>query len=394
MTSEVSGSDREHGDDVQGLMLATGLRRVHILAWRDLSDAEAGGSEIHAARIAEAWAGAGVDVTMRTSAAAGRPALEWRDGYRVVRRAGRHMVFPSTIAEQITGRLGPRDAVLEVWNGVPYFSPVWTRRPKVVFIHHVHRDMWELTLRPGLARFGRTLEHRLAPPCYRNVRVLTPSEATRDEVIDYLRIPAANVRVVEPGVDDHFRPTVPKAPDPTILAVGRLVPHKRFDALIRLMPALRARVPNARLVIIGSGYRRAELEVLIDQLDARAYIDMRGRIDDAALVDAYSEAWVITSASIAEGWGMTLSEAAACGTPAVVTRVGGHSYSVLEGETGLLADSGDELTDQLIEVLTDEELRTSLARGARKRGLDSNWTAAATAVFAALAAAHLDRATR
>ena len=368
-------------------MELSGLRRIHILAWRDLADAEAGGSELHAARIAEEWAGQGVEVTMRTSSAAGRPAEEHRDGYRVVRRSGRHVVFPSTIAEQLTGRLGRADALLEVWNGVPYFSPVWSRRPKVVFIHHVHREMWHMALHPWLATFGKTLERRLAPPFYRTTRVLTPSQSTRDEVIEYLRLPAERVRVVGPGVDAHFLPEGPKANAPTILSVGRLVPHKRTDELIRMMPGLRTRVPGVRLVIVGSGYCRDELETLIDRLDAREYVELRGRVSDRDLVTAYREAWVVASASIAEGWGMTITEAAACGTPAVVTRIGGHCDSVTEGETGLLADSTDELADHLNDVLTDEDLRATLTRGARKRGSDSSWEATATAIYSELAAA-------
>ena len=141
-----------------------------------------------------------------------------------------------------------------------------------------------------------------------------------------------------------------------MLAVGRLVHHKRFDELIALMPRLRRRVPGARLVIVGDGYCREELEVLVDRLDARDYVELRGRVTDAELVDAYRRAWVVTSASIAEGWGMTITEAAACGTPAVVTRIGGHCDSVSDGESGLLVDSIDELVDSLGDVLTDDEL--------------------------------------
>ena len=382
--------DEDHlssDEDIQELAERSGVRRVHILAWRDLLDAEAGGSEIHAARVAESWAESGIDVTMRTSWAPGHPFEERRDGYKVVRRSGRHLVFPATIVEQLTGRLGPADALLEVWNGVPFLSPLWSRRPKVVFIHHVHRDMWHLALKPGLAAFGRVLEHRLAPPFYRSTRVLTPSESTREEVIDYLGLPAANVGVVGPGVDDHFRPDGPKAAAPTVLAVGRLVHHKRFDELIALMPRLRRRVPDAHLVIVGDGYCREDLEVLVDRMDARGYVELRGRVTDAELVEAYREAWVVTSASIAEGWGMTITEAAACGTPAVVTRIGGHCDSVSAGESGLLVDSLDELVDSLSEVLTDEELRVTLSRGARKRAADSTWDATATSIYRELALA-------
>ena len=71
-----------------------GLRRIHFVVWRDLDDPEAGGSELHAHKIASRWAAAGLDVTFRTSAVPGAPAALTRDGYRVVRQAGRYAVFP------------------------------------------------------------------------------------------------------------------------------------------------------------------------------------------------------------------------------------------------------------------------------------------------------------
>jgi hypothetical protein len=71
------------------LAAAAGLRRIHMLSWRDLADVEAGGSEVHAATVAKLWAEAGIDITLRTSYAQGQAPVVTRDGYRVIRRAGR-----------------------------------------------------------------------------------------------------------------------------------------------------------------------------------------------------------------------------------------------------------------------------------------------------------------
>src|SRR5271167_2687983 len=83
-----------------------GLRRVHFVAWRDLDDPEAGGSELHAHHVASMWAEAGLDVTFRTSAVQGAPESLWRDGYRVTRRSGRYQIFPGAAWEGI--RMGHR----------------------------------------------------------------------------------------------------------------------------------------------------------------------------------------------------------------------------------------------------------------------------------------------
>ena len=111
------------------LAATAGLRRISMLAWRDLDDPEAGGSEIHAARVAALWGQAGIEVTMRTSYAPGHPQVAWRDGYRVIRKAGRYLVFPRAAFSEMMGWHGASDALVEIWNGMPFFSPVWARKP-------------------------------------------------------------------------------------------------------------------------------------------------------------------------------------------------------------------------------------------------------------------------
>ena len=106
-----------------------GLRRIHFVAWRDLDDPEAGGSELHAHKIASRWAAAGLDVTFRTSAVPGAPAALTRDGYRVLRQSGRYAVFPGAAWEGIRIGHRPGDALVEIWNGMPFLSPVWYRGP-------------------------------------------------------------------------------------------------------------------------------------------------------------------------------------------------------------------------------------------------------------------------
>ena len=98
---------------------------IHMLSWRDLADVEAGGSEVHAANVARLWAEAGIEVTLRTSYAQGQAPVVTRDGYRVIRRAGRYLVFPRAAGSEMIGRHGPSDALVEIWNGMPFFSPVW-----------------------------------------------------------------------------------------------------------------------------------------------------------------------------------------------------------------------------------------------------------------------------
>lgn len=381
--ADAAGSARTKLGD---LAHEAGLRRIHILAWRDLDDVEAGGSEVHAAEIARRWAAAGIEVVMRTSHAQGHLPEVRRDGYQVVRRGGRHLVFVDAPIQELLRRAGGRDGLLEVWNGVPFFTPLWARGPRVTFVHHVHADMWRQVLSPGLARVGEAIELRVAPRLYQRARILTPTESSRAEIVQRLRLPAANVTAVPNGVDGRFTPGGTRAAVPTILTVGRLVPHKRVDELIRAAAVTRATLPDLELVIAGEGYERDHLDAVVAEIGAEAWVRFEGRVTDEHLVDLYRQAWLLASASSAEGWGMTITEAGACRTASVATRISGHADVVEHERSGLLVDSLAELASAMTAVLSDDALRERLAAGALERAAELSWDRTARDVLAALAA--------
>lgn len=372
-------------DALQSLVERSGIERVHILAWRDLDDVEAGGSEVHAHNIASLWAQAGIEVMHRTSFAAGHPAHVRRSGYAVVRKAGRYMVFPRSVAAEIAGRNGHRDGLIEIWNGVPFMSPLWCRGPHAVWLHHVHGPMWEMSLPPGLAKAGRILEEKIAPRFYRSTPIVTLSDSSRDELIAEMGFSDDQITVVHPGVDQRFVPGAGKTRHPHVMAVARLVPVKNFARLIRIMVRVRAAVPDAYLSIVGDGYEREQLNDLIGELDAHDYIRLLGHLDDDDVMDLYQSAWVVASTSIREGWGMTITEAAASGTPCVATRIAGHLDATVDGVAGLLGDTDDELVGHLVAVLTDADLRERLSKGAIERAGQLTWEAAAIGTFEVLA---------
>ncbi|QXC62110.1 glycosyltransferase family 4 protein [Aquihabitans sp. G128] len=380
----------DHLQKLGDIAARAGLRRIHMLAWRDLDDVEAGGSEVHAPEVARLWAEAGIEVVIRTSFAQGHPSHAHRDGYQVVRKAGRYLVFPRAAASEATRRYGERDALVEIWNGMPFFSPLWARGPRVVFLHHVHADMWKMVLPPNLAKLGDTLESRVAPKLYRRSRMITLSPSSKREMLD-IGFRDDLVDVVPPGVDPRFSPGGELSPTPLVVGVGRLVPVKRFDRLIRAVVAARQHAPELELVLVGTGPDRTDLESLVHQLGVQDHVHFAGRISDDELVATYRRAWAVASSSVREGWGMTLTEAAACGTPAVATRIPGHVDAIAEGQSGLLADDDAELARHLAAVATDHALRDRLRAGALVHASQFTWTNTATQILEALADEALGR---
>jgi glycosyltransferase involved in cell wall biosynthesis len=364
--------------------LELGLRRIGVLAWRDLEDVEAGGSELVAHRVGALWAAAGLDVTLRSSAAEGCPSRATRDGYHVVRKAGRYAVFPRVAMRGLVTRRNRPDGLVEVWNGMPFLSPLWARCPRIAVVHHVHAEMWRMVLPPVLARIGETIELRMAPPLYRRTRIVTGSYSSRDDLVSMMGFDPARIDVVPYGIDPRFSPGGTRSKTPLVVAVGRLVPVKRFDLLIDALVDARRFVPDLEAEIVGDGYERPHLEQKLRDAGADTWIRLLGHIPDHELLAAYRRAWVVTSTSAREGWNMTLTEAGACGTPAVASDIVGHRDSVRHETSGLLAEVGHEFTAALVRVLTDRVFRERLSRGAIERAGELTWEGTAAGTLAAL----------
>jgi glycosyltransferase involved in cell wall biosynthesis len=355
-----------------------GVRRIRVVAWRDLAHPDAGGSEIHLHEILRRWAAAGLEVTLLTGRVAGRPGRVERAGYSV-RRAGGPLA--GLVGTPLRARRRPADATVEVWHGVNFCGPLWIRGPRVAIAHHVHRPEFGYVLPRPVAWAARHQEGTLSPRLYRGTPLVTLSAPARDAFAD-LGFDPASITVVPPGVDARFSPAPQggrRSATPLVLTVARLWPQKRIDRLIDVMARLRVRHPQAELLVVGDGPCRPALESRAAA--SGAAVRFAGAVPDARLVELYRSAWVLASASFGEGWGMTITEAAACGTPAVVIVNTGHRQAVVDGETGLLAADEDALVAGLDRVLADAALRERLGAAAADHARSFDWDRAALHVL-------------
>jgi glycosyltransferase involved in cell wall biosynthesis len=155
------------------------------------------------------------------------------------------------------------------------------------------------------------------------------------------------MRVVPNGVDlDHFGPRPPPSEGRfTFGIVGRLEPRKGVDLAIRAV----ARVPGARLEVIGDGRERAMLEALVRSLRVGDRVSFLGFLDDTR--PAVQRCHAVLCASRSEGLGLALLEAMAMQRPVVGFRVGGVTEIVQHGRTGVLVGDGD--LDALVGAMND-----------------------------------------
>lgn len=353
--------------------------RVAVLSWRAPGDPDAGGSELHAREILARWAAAGVEVTVHARRPPGGGHVAGgTDGdlaFPVVHTGGTYGVFAAAPLRVWRDRRR-YDAMVEILNGVPFWSPLWWRGPRVVWLHHLHTEMWAQTLPRPIADVGRWNERVVVPRVYAATTVVTLAEPGRDEL---LHAGFRRVDVVEPGVSEVFT----SAPDRVVtgvgsrlVAVGRLAPVKRWVELFEAIAPLAGRVPGLRLDVVGEGPMRAELDRWRAAHRAE-WLTLHGRVSDEGLRDLYRSADVLVSASSAEGWGMTITEAARCGVPAVVTDVTGHRAAVVDGVTGVLVDGPADLTAAIEHLLLAGERRAALGAAAAERARTMIWDEAA-----------------
>ncbi|MEU9510305.1 glycosyltransferase family 4 protein [Micromonospora sp. NPDC048170] len=364
----------------------TSSRHVLFLNWRDTTNPEGGGSEVYIERIAAELVAAGHRVTLLCAAHAnGGPAGTTPEGVRVLRRGSRMTVYARAALTCLAGRIGfgplsrrgpgRPDVVVDVCNGVPFFAPLYAGRPVLALVHHVHREQWPVVFGPRMARLGWWIESWLAVRLYRRCRYVTVSEASRAELAT-LGVDADRIDVVPNGTSPVTGPPLPRTPHPSLLVLGRLVPHKRVEIALRTVAALVAELPDLELVVAGQGWWEQPLRELSESLGIAAHVRFTGFISEEEKHAALSSAWIALTPSLKEGWGLTIVEAAARSTPTVAFRyAGGVAEAMVDTETGLLVDDEEEFTAVVRELLADDVRRKAMGEAALVHASRFTWAA-------------------
>jgi glycosyltransferase involved in cell wall biosynthesis/O-antigen/teichoic acid export membrane protein len=348
------------------------MEPLHILVLtdRDWTHPEGGGTGTNLYGQISRWVAWGHRVTVIAGTYPGAQKVERLGPNLELHHLGtRRTVFPRAFwAVRRQGIGADADIVVEVVNGIAFFTPLWLRRPRVALVHHVHRRMYveEYGRWGALAAFLlETLPLRLL---YRATPFLTISEAARADLVA-LGVPRERIHVSYLGVEPSQFREVERAAEPTLLYFGRLKQYKRIELVLDCLEA----IPRARLEIAGDGDHRAALEADIERRGLGDRVIMHGYVPEEDKAAIYGRAWVALTASSAEGWCLTVMEAATCGTPSAALRVGGLPESIVDGKTGVLADAPEELVRRVGDLVADPAERDRLGAAARDRAREFTW---------------------
>ena len=281
----------------------TGGRHIVFIAWRDLANKDAGGSELLVDRLAHGLTERGDRVTLLCGGTVGeRP-------YEVRRTGGTYSQF-ARAPLAFRRHLRDCDLVVEVCNGMPYLAPLWTNKPALCLVNHVHTELWRPRFPPPIATVGRLTESKVMPWIHRRNLFLDVSASTFAGLQD-IGIGTDRIRLIYNGVESQARRRRRARPSRCSSRSAGLADYKRIDLLLRLWDRVR-QVTGGRLVIAGDGPERERLERI-----AGPGVDLHGPGHRGGEAQTDVAAWLLLHPALIEGWGIVVAEAAVRGTPAI-----------------------------------------------------------------------------
>jgi len=364
------------------------MDRLRILwfNWRCIKHPLAGGAEVYTHEVARRLSELGHEVVLVASRPGSLPRDEYIDGYRVLRAGNKYTVYLESrrVYKQLRESGWRPDIVVDEVNTIPFLAPGYVSEPIVMLIHQLCRECWSYAVHPLVQGVGWWLErrfHRLYAGYVRKggvASVVTVSPSTRRD-LEELGYPGDRVFIVYNGLNwgiygDCIKQEAGR--DSLAVYVGRISSYKRLSDLLETWRILEAEKSSIGLHIAGRADPRylRKLIKLARDLGLKS-VEFSQNITVEEKKALLSRARVLVYPSIREGWGQTVIEAAACGTPSIAYDVPGLRDSVRHMETGILVQPGNivELANAVRKLVSSNEEWSRLSLKAYEYSKGFNW---------------------
>lgn len=357
--------------------------KILIFNWRDTKHKFAGGAEVYVHELAKRWVKQGNKVTIFCGNDNKHKSNETVEGVEVVRRGGTYTVYLFAFIYYIFKFRGKYDLIIDCENGIPFFTPLYVNKPVILVIHHVHQKIIQRYLRFPINIIASLLEAKMMPVIYRNKKVVTVSDSSKEEIIKLGFINEEDIEIIHNGKAIKNTVFTPKTEYPTFLYLGRLQDYKNIDVAIAAFAKVVKKYNKAKLKIVGYGESLSKLKKLSVLLQIENSVEFLGKVTDTEKINLLSESWAAIHPSQIEGWGITVIEANACGTPVIASRVNGLRDSVVDGKTGILVEyrNVDEFAKAMTRLIRNPQLRNNLSREAYVWSKNFNWNKSANLFY-------------
>jgi len=367
--------------------------RILVLNYRDRTHPMAGGAEVHLHRIFSKLVELGHPVTLFTTnykinsqlstlnsqLKKRAPKYENLDGIKVI-RCGSDAFFQLNVILKVPGLIKKfkPDIIVEDLNKLPLFSPYIAKIPKLIQILHLWKSsiFREASFPVALAVW---LGEKIIPFVYKNCYFATISPSGKKELSE-LGIAKEKISVIYCGTKSEYLETERvRNKSPYFLWLGRFRKYKGVWVALEAFKLFSKKHPDAKLLFAGSGPEEAKMEKKAEEWGLENRVEFLGIVSEEKKIELMGKALGLLQTSFKEGWGLTVIEAAACGTASVASDVSGLCDSVKDGETGLLFKAGNAADcAKKMEILYENAaLRNSLEIAAKNYAASFDWETAA-----------------
>lgn len=350
--------------------------KILLLNWQDIKNPMGGGAEVYLHHIFKRIAAQGHSITLLCSHYDSAPLEEEIDGIQVIRRGNRNFFNYTVLFEYITRfQKENYDIVIDDLNKIPFYTPLYVKKPLLGMVMHLFdKSIFKEASFPA-ATYVYYAE-KFAHSVYKNIPLVAISESTRNELIEH-GCSEQNVFLVPCAVNHSSYYQIPdiNKNEPIIGYVGRLKKYKSVDHLLKAFVIVLKVIPNAKLFIIGEGDGKISFLKTAKELKIENAVTFTGFLPLEEKVRLLNQMHIVVNTSAKEGWGLTVTEANACGAPAVASDVPGLRDAVIDGQTGLLYEYGniEQLAEKILLLLRDNNLRTRLSSGAIEYAQSLTW---------------------
>ena len=348
---------------------------ILILNWRDIKNPKSGGAEIVTLEHAKAWVKKGHKVTWFTSEFQGSKRQETINNINIVRRGNSLTVYLYAFVFYLFA--GKKfDLVIDEIHGLPFFTPFYVKKPKIAFIHEVAGEIWDYMLPFPGNKIGKLIEP-LYFKLYKNVKFWTDADSTTGDLAKY-GIKKGNCTVINCPVLNKPLTALPnKEKVFTFIFVSRVVEMKGIEHVIRSFFYILRELKNANLWIVGGG-EEAYVKELKDMAKTYAIdtkIKFFGQVTQEKKLELMKKAHILLHASVKEGWGLVVIEAASMATPSVVYNVSGLRDSVKNGKTGIVLEENNvhEMAKESVGLIKDKKKYQSYQKNCLEWAESLSW---------------------
>ncbi len=341
--------------------------KIAIFNWRDLKHLQGGGAELYLHEQAKRWVKKGHKVVWLTSDVKNSKKHEIIDGINFIRGGGRLSIY-FLAALNYFKHARDCDVVIDAENGIPFFTPLYLRKRKILLIHHIHKNVWFKEFKFPISKIGHFLETKVMPKAYRKTKIVTVSESSKKDIKDLM--PKNNIDIVYNAISNMYKPGK-KSKTPELVFVGRIKKYKSIDVLLR---AISTFDKNLKVNIIGRGDDEERLKKISRDFGLKNVV-FHGFVSDEKKLELLQKAWLAVNPSFIEGWSITNIEANACGTLVIGSNVPGIRDSIIDNKTGMLFKYGDykELGEKIKILLDNKKLRVKMEKEALLWAKNFSW---------------------